>query len=466
VNKMKEIKKTLFMFLIPTLSGMLITFMFQLVDTYFIGQLGTENLAAIGFVYPIYLGLISIFIGLSAGIGATIGFAHGAKDIHKKRNLAQSGLHFSIVLSGVIIGITYFFRHTLYGLLGADYQTQVILDPYMRILLLGMPLLFVAINGTAALRAIGRAIAPELIMAIGGIINLILDYVLIFGRAGFPAYGIAGAAIATVISWGIVFILILSLLIKEGLLRLRIRWRDLYSALREILEIGLAVMVVQIIVPIATAVITAFVASQSMVSVAAFGIASKIESLGLTLILALSTVLVPILSQQAGEKNDKKMEFTIAYVGKITIWWSIGLYGLLLISSRQMASLFSSDPQVILQVSRYLLIVGLAYPFLNLTTVTLSIFNALSLSKVSLQLTLIKYVVILLPALLLGQLLGIWGIFLGLMLTHLLGGLMTIRRYREWLKEKDADIAKVNLLEEYKSDIYNLFKGGVKNHVN
>lgn len=453
-----DVKKNIMKLLLPTLSGMLVTFLFQLVDTYFIGKLGTKELTAVGFTYPLYTGMVSVYMGLSAGIGAAVGQAYGAKNISKIKSMTTIGFILSALIASAVSGILYSFRFSLYSLLGAGSDMMPSIDAYMLVIIIGAPILAVTINLIASLRATGKALFPEILMGLGGIINLVLDYLLIFGTSTIPAMGIRGAAVATVISWLVIFILITLLTLYQGLIDYKVH--SFKSNASIIIGIALPAIGVQLIVPMAIAVMTAFIARFGSNAIAAFGIATKIETLGLTLILALSVILVPIMANHYGAKEDKHMDQVVALSGKIASYWSLVLYLIFLLFARSIAGIFTTSIEIIEIVRSYLLIIGLVYPFYNIATITNSLFNAVNESRQSLKITLLKYTVVLLPSLYIGSQFGLNGVFLALAFTHLIGGFIASRTFNKWLLAQGSDIADVNLFKEYRSDIHNLFNKG------
>jgi Na+-driven multidrug efflux pump len=162
--------------------------------------------------------------------------------------------------------------------------------------------------GNAVLRASGDTKTPSIVMGGAGLINAILDPMLIFGFGPIPALGIQGAAIASVIAWSVAVVIILYILaIKNGLLSLHAGLQTPFSSIQKILKIGLPAAGANMLTPIAMAVITALVAKHGPEAVAAFGVGSRIESIASLVVLALSMTLPPFVSQNfgAGKVIDK-----------------------------------------------------------------------------------------------------------------------------------------------------------------
>ncbi len=154
--------------------------------------------------------------------------------------------------------------------------------------------------GNAALMAKGIMIRSTLVMGIGGIVNVVFDYVLIFGFGPFPAMGLAGAAYATVLSWAVIFLLMMTLLVRESLLSLSF-FMDIRQAIKDLrgmLYVAMPAIAAQLLNPVAIAVITRIVSGYGEDAVAAFGIVTRIESLILVGILSLSVVMTPFVASE------------------------------------------------------------------------------------------------------------------------------------------------------------------------
>ncbi len=321
--------------MLPTISGMIVTFLFQLVDTYFIGKLGVDELAAISFTYPVYFAIVSIFMGLGVGVGASVGKAYGEDNRSNLKKLTSMSIVLTIVLALLVSLVGLMTKDYIFIALGAPESLIPRINEYISIILFGIVFLVVSLNAIAALRAKGRTLIPELAMAFGGLVNLVLDYVFIFGNKYVPAMGLKGAAIATVLSWIVVLIIIFIILIRDKLLTFRISKVDVITSLKAILKVGIPAMGIQLISPISIAIITKFIASNGANAIAAFGIITKVESLGLTTVIALSVVLVPLSAQQFGAKQEEQFDNTVALSGKLTVYWGITLFVLLLIFSKK-----------------------------------------------------------------------------------------------------------------------------------
>ncbi len=265
---------------IPISMGMLSTFLFQIVDTYFIGKLGGNALAALSFSATILFILVGLFIGLSIGISVIIGQAIGANNIPKVLKITKVAIVLSFSLSAILSLLIILFLEPIFILLGANSEILPLIKVYTIPVLVGMPLLNMGVVLGGILRASGNITKPEIIMGIAGVFNLVFDYGLIFGKFGLPKLGLEGAAIATVISWIFVFFGMFLLLFKDNLLKFKpIKQYRVKSILLEIKKLSTPTIVTQIIGPLTLMYLTFLLAKESSMAVAAFGIAGRIEML-------------------------------------------------------------------------------------------------------------------------------------------------------------------------------------------
>ena len=446
---------------LPISVGMLSTFLFQVIDTYFVGQLGADALAALSFASTVYFLLVGLFIGLSVGVSIIIGIATGAQDLDKVRKTTLIAIGMCFILASIcsILGIT--FVDTIFQFLGAEAAVLPLIRAYIIPLLIGIPLLTTGILCGGVLRATGNVTKPEVLMAIAGVINLVFNYALIFGKWGFPELGIQGAAYATVLSWVFVILGMLFLLVQDKLLRFSVKAKETSKQIRkEIFSISSPTIVTQIIGPITLMYLTFLLARQSGLAVAAFGVAGRIETLLMIGILGVSTAITPFIAQNAGAKKQHRIDQAIAFGGRASTYLGVLVAILLFLFITPIAGIFSENTEVIRHTADYFYLVSLSYIFYGLYLITTSIFNGLQLPLNSLKISLVKSLLFTVPLTLIGTFWGIKGIFIGLALSNVLAGIYAGHQMRKEFARTHSALADVNVWEEYKQDFQRVL--GVK----
>jgi len=451
------VNKALFSMSTPVSLGMLSTFLIQVVDTYFVGKLGSKELAALGFSSAGFFLVVGLFFGLSVGVSALIGKALGEKKDNKVKSLVLISLILTIVFSLLVNAIGYFTIKPFFSMLGASPQVLPLISEYMEIIYIGLPFLIIALIGNAAVRTSGSIRAPEISMAVGGLINLIFDYLLIFGIGPFPKLGIKGAAVASVISFVFVFIISFVLLNKNKLLSFH-PIKKFKNGIKSILSLSLPAVLTQILVPVTFIVITFIISKFGDNAVAALGIASRVESLVLVGIFGVSVAITPFVAQNFGAKKYKRIDQAIIFAGKYSVYTGILLFLILVIFAGPIASFFTDDPGVINIVKFYFYIIAFSYIFYGLIVVTTSIFNAVHLPKKALNLLFVKSFVFTIPLILIGFLFGIKGVFIGLSVANILGGIYAGKLIHECLEAVGSSISERKPIDDYKNDIRNFFR--------
>ncbi|HHQ4767963.1 TPA: MATE family efflux transporter, partial [Aeromonas veronii] len=165
----------------PMIFGIIAILAFNLVDTFFIGMLGTEALAAISFTFPVTFVVTSLAMGLGAGLSAVIGHTLGQGKHDEAAHLATDSLFLAVIMVALLSAGGALTIKPLFTLLGASAELISLIHDYMLIWYLTVPMLVLPMVGNAAIRATGDTKTPSLVMAVAGLVNGVLDPLLIFG---------------------------------------------------------------------------------------------------------------------------------------------------------------------------------------------------------------------------------------------------------------------------------------------
>ena len=422
------IGKTLTKMTIAMTLGMVGMVAFNLIDTFFIGKLGTDQLAAISFTFPVVLVVSSIALGLGFGASAVISRAIGEGDQHKVQRLTTDSLllAFIVVIGFVTIGL--FTIEPLFKALGATSNIIPYIKTYMKIWYLGMPFVVVPMVGNNAIRATGDAKTPSIIMLIAVCVNTILDPLLIFGIGPFPELGIQGAAIATVISRFTTFSVALWVLIKrEKMISFDIpRITEIINSWKQVLFIGIPIAGSRIIIPITIGIITRIVSSYGIKAVAGFGVVSRIEFFSLTVVHALASVFGPFIGQNLGARKFDRVHTAIKISHRFSILWGIAIWILLVSFRNIIAGIFNDDAQVISTIALYLLVVPISYSMQGIFVLSTTALNVMHKPLHAAGLTIIQMLILCIPLALLGSyLFGLTGIFAAIALSYIVSGIFS-----------------------------------------
>jgi putative MATE family efflux protein len=406
--------RTLIALTIPMLLAVLTMVVFNLVDTAFVGRLGTEELAAISFTFPVVLVINSLAGGLGVGASAVISRAIGRGDRYRVQRLTTDSLALAVMVVAVFSLIGLATIDPLFRLLGATPDVLPLIRQYMTLWYIGVIFVVIPMVGNAAIRATGDTRTPAIIMMVAAGVNLALDPLLIFGVGIVPGLGLTGAALATVIARAMTLIASLWVLVRRERMVIwsRPKVEEVLQSWRQVLYVGLPAAGTNVLVPISAGIITGMVAAYGPEAVAALGVGSRIESLGLGVIMALASVLTPFVGQNWGADRLDRVRLSVSYAQRFALLWGALLFITLVAFGRSVALVFNEDAIVVATLVDYLRIVPLSYGLLGVLMLANAALNALNRPLQSALLTILRLFVLYIPLALVGSaLLGLQGIF-------------------------------------------------------
>src|SRR6056300_426510 len=340
---------------LSALVGNLAMHLMGIVDTFYISRLGTLELAAASFVIPIHMIYVSLALGIGMGMSSLNSRLIGESRFADSSRLISDGLIFAALFAITVAMIGSVIIDPLFRLLGADDRTLPFIRDYLNILLLGLPPLMLVVIGNSTFRSMGNIKMSAS--------NITLDPLLIFGIGPFPAMGIRGAAVATLLAASITLVISFVVLgYYEKLLDFsRPRWLYLWLNWLQILGIGVPAMGANIMTPLAAAIMTAMVARFGDFVVAGFGVGSRVETISLIFVMALSSTLPMFIGQNIGAGRQDRAYAALMGCLKFVLAFQCLIYVLLLVMGDTIAGTFSSNPEVITVITTYLMILPLTY---------------------------------------------------------------------------------------------------------
>jgi putative MATE family efflux protein len=414
---------------IPTVWGILAIVAVSVTDVYFVAQLGTLPLAAMGFVVPIAMIMFSLGIGLAAGATSVVARAVGGSSHEQIQRLTTDSMSLTFIISSAFALIGILTIEPVFRLLGASDDTLPLITAYMVPWYIGVIFLIVPMVGNGAIRACGDGKWPGLIMMGSAGLNAILDPILIFGLLGAPRMEIAGAAWATLVAR--IFTLVASfsiLYFRERLITsLWPGWQRFMQSGKELMHIAAPAAINQMLNPLATAALTAIVATYGAGAVAAFGVATRIEGLALVVLYALSAIIGPVAGQNWGAGLTARAREAVVLCFRFCVIFGVGGSIILFAVTPWITPLFDPDPHISGTADLYLRIVPWSYALHGAVMVSSAFFNGIGKPGRSLVLTIIRMMVLMVPLALIGSTLaGISGVFWAVAIANTASGLLAI----------------------------------------
>ncbi len=413
---------------VPMTIGLFSIVLFNLVDMFFVGRLGTQELAALSFTFPVVTTIGSFALGIGTGVSAVISRAIGGGDQHKAQELTTDSILLSIITSIVFTVAGIMTMGPIFKVLGAGEEIIPAVRGYMDIWYSGLIFLVIPMVGNNAIRATGDIKRPALVMIFAVVLNAVLDPLLIFGIGPFPSLGISGAALATVISRAVTLFLSLYILhFQKNMLCFERRAFDrILSSWKSILYLGIPTAATRLIMPIAMAIIVRLVASYGPEAVAGFGVASRIEFFALTVVISLATVLGPFVGQNWGAGMNGRVVSGVNVSKIFSMVWGLVMFVFLVLAAEPLVKVFNDDPVVIETASMYLKLVPLGYGLFGTLIISAMTLTVLHRPFSATGLMAFPMIVLYLPIALLGShLAGLAGIFAALLVAYVTGGVLS-----------------------------------------
>jgi putative MATE family efflux protein len=423
----QPVGRTLFGLAAPMAVGIVALMAFNVVDTFFVAQLGTDALAAISLTFPVVALVFGITMGLGIGVTAVVSQVLGAGDRSGFRRLTTDALLLGLVIVGAASAAGFATIDPVFRLLGATDTTLPLVRDYMELWYAGIVFLVIPVLGNAAIRATGDTRTPAAIMVGAALANAVLDPVLIFGLGPIPAMGIRGAALATVIGRAVILAVAIGVLVVRER-AIAVDWPGIGGVLGSwgrILRVAVPAAATQMLAPLATGILTAMVAAHGAVAVAAYGAATRIEALALIAVMATSAGLAPFVGQNWGAHRPDRVAAALRLAARFSLVWGLGSVAVFSLGGDLVAAGFVDDPAVRHTLGWLLIWLPLSHGAQGVFLVVSSALNASNRAAQSAGLSAIRMLGLTVPGAVLGDRIGgLPGIIVGLTLAQLLAGLL------------------------------------------
>lgn len=414
----------------PMSFGLFAIIAFNIVDTFYIGKLGQQPLAALGFSFPVIFGLSAIAIGMSTGAASVVSRALGANEEARARDLVLNTMIFVTLCAVALAFAVSAVSVPIFRLLGAPESLIPIIHQYMDVWYLGLPFLIVPIVLNGMVRAVGESVFPSVLMVLGAGINAVVSPILIFGYLGAPEMGMAGAAWATILARAVIAVVCVIHLARLGLFRPSKRaLRRFGICVREVSRFGAPAFLAQLVSPVASGIVTRLLSSEGPAAVAAFAIGARLEVLILVPFFALQVGIGPFIGQHVGAGATHRLGAAQRTVIGFSLLWGAAAGVILYAFGADLAALFSRDAETIALADRYLNYIALGIWGAGLMATSIGIFNPLGYPNVGMAISILRYLglyaglaVVLSGAL--PETLRISGIFAAAPLSYALAGLV------------------------------------------
>lgn len=385
---------------IPMMASMLVQALYNVVDSIFVAQINENALTAVSLAFPVQNLMIAFASGTAIGVNALLSKSLGEKNFKRANQAANNGI-FLFILTYIAFAI--------FGLVGsrAFFQSQT---DIAEIVAFGTDYLFVCTTFSFALfgqiilerllQSTGKTFYAMITQTVGAVVNIILDPIMIFGLLGFPAMGVKGAAIATVIGQICGMSLALWFNLRKNH-EIRIAIRELKPNLeivKRIYSVGIPSVLMISIGSIMSYFLNRILLSFTETATAVFGVYFRLQSFVFMPVFGLNQGVIPIVAYNFGARKKERIVKTL----RLSIIYAVGIMftglALLQLFPREMLMLFNATENMLAIGIPALRTISLSFVFAGFCVVASGVFQALGNGILSLAVSVIRQLVVLLPA--------------------------------------------------------------------
>lgn len=430
-NKMgtKPIFPLLMSMAFPPMLSMLIQALYNIVDSIFVAQYSQEALTAVSLAFPIQNLIIAVAVGTGVGLNSLIARKLGEKKQEEANNAVTHGIVLALFSSFLFLIFGIFFIKPFFHLftdskeifqLSCDYTSIVVFFCFGSQVHIAIEKIF---------QATGKMIFPMAIQAIGAVTNIILDPIMIFGWFGFPALGIRGAAIATIIGQ------ILSMLLSVGVLfyykhdvkPIIKGFRFHIGVVKQIYTVGFPTILMNSLSSVLIMTLNGLLITFSDLAVSVFGVYFKLQTFVFMPVSGLTQGAMPIMSYNYGAKNKKRLLSTL----KNSLFVAIVIMAvgnlLFIIFPKELLLLFDATDEMLLIGITALRLISISYVPAGIGFIFATLFQSMGQGFRSLIIFLLKQLVIILPvSFLLAKPYGLSGIWISFPIAETLSALFAL----------------------------------------
>ncbi len=437
INELSDAKigKLLLKYFIPAFIGVFVNALYNIVDRIFIGQgVGAEALSGISIIFPVMLIMMGFGMLIGIGTGVYVSINMGKKDLDAAEQTLGTGFFLMIVVSIIIMIVTYLLKRPILNSFGATDETFQYANDYLNIVLSGVAFMVIGFSLNNVIRSEGNARIAMISMILSSVVNLILDPIFIF----WLDMGVKGAAYATIIS---MFVLMVWVLIhfrsKRSVVKLRSNHIRLnWKIMVQIIAIGMAPFTMQIANSFVQGLLNIKLIDYGTdLAVGAMGIINSVVTLFIMAIVAINMAAQPIIGFNFGAKSVERIKETLRISLVASTIIAVSAFILIQTIPGVIVKLFNNDNNDLYVIAvRGLRLLLLALPIVGFQVVASNFFQAVGKAKLAMFATLFRQVIGLIPLLLI--LPGFWGID-GIWLSYPIADTMSAMAvgfvlYREW----------------------------------
>ncbi len=425
----------------PAMLSMFIQSLYNIVDSMFIAQFSTDALTAVSLAFPIQNLILAFAVGTGVGINAVVARKLGEQNFNDANSAATHGLLLALATSAVFMTLSCFFIQPFFK---AFTDSPVIFDlgvQYTSIITFLSFGIIIHIAIEKILQATGKMIFPMIFQAVGAIVNIILDPILIFGLVGFPALGIEGAAWATIIGqFSAMLLALITLFFAKNDVTLSFQsFRFNFKIIKDIYAVGIPVTLIYSLGSILVIGLNAILIAFSEAAVALLGIFFKLQSFIFMPVLGLTQGAMPIIGYNYGARKTNRLFATCNWSLLVSTLITFIGTSLFIFFPHQLLGFFGASKEMLELGAIALPILGLSFIPAGISLIYTTVFQAVNRGSFALITALLRQTIIILPlAFIFAPMYGITSIWLTFIIAECLAAIVAWLLFHNLRKKDDV----------------------------
>lgn len=432
-----SVPKAIFYMAIPTVLNQLVTTIYNLADTFFIGQLNDSNMvASVSLCMPVFLLLISVGNLVGVGCSTLMSRSLGVKNPDRAKQASAFCFYASLIFALIVSAVAILFGRDICYMIGASEDTVNYTDDYLFWTIgIGAPSTVISLSMGGCIRAEGGAKHEMIGMVIGHVLNIVLDPIFIFGFG----MNVAGVAIATFISNTVTVIYYVlyayfsrhDTVVTYSIRRLKVNW----PLVKEVFAVGIPAALMTTLSSVAQILMNRLASGYSDNAVAAIGIVKKIDMIPFNIIMGFTIGIIPLIGYNYAAKNYSRMRAVNSYTLKLTILIALICIGVFMFIPGQLVRIFIDDSEVLEMGAAFLRVACLSMPLMAINFTARNTFQAMGKGMPSFILAVCRQGLAFIPLLyLLNHLFGIIGLLWAQPIADLISAALSIWMYMSALR--------------------------------
>ena len=419
---------------IPPMISMLIQSLYNIVDSMFVAKIGEDALTAVSLAFPVQTLIVACSVGIGVGVNSYISRSLGREDPQGADSAVAHGLLMAAFVSVLFVLAGQFLLEPFFRMFSSDPLILSEAIAYTQICLTFCAGCFIHICIEKVFQSTGSMIFPMLLQALGAITNIILDPIMIFGLFGFPAMGVKGAAVATVIGQHTAMLAsLLVFLLGKFAVRLDLRnFRFSWKMIRDIATIAVPNSCMNALGSVLVMGLNSILIGFSNTAVSLFGIYYKLQTFVFMPASGLTQGAMPIMGFSYGAGNGKRLQHTLSI--SLRVCFIIMAMGCLLFMAAPawLLSLFGASEEMLTMGIPALRIISVSFLPATIGFILPTMFQSMGQGAYSLIVFLLRQLVITLPmAAILSGPFGLTGIWVSFILAESVAAAVALLLYRK-----------------------------------